>query len=414
MSTAFLNYQAANTNFAHNGPATVASTPAGGSCGFNNTAAELHDLPPFVQTNETGVDCEGQQCADNGGGDVPFGDLFFQSLLPEGGTDAVQPMEFEGFCFDNICGDGVWPTCGVAMDEPPQDSTADGNHHNTEQSFHFLLADDAMPSTSAGAAVVGGGGVATTGDAAMGETFGLDSTVAQPTSVVADAAAAPTSTAVGPQQPSTTHETSAAITDVTAHSFTADPIAVTPGPQVCASSNGGRSSVAHETGGVTGEAGRNVASVSLDQSRPSLRLNDTTVSSIGSTAASGAAASRVPREGVEELLRRAEQILREGDVCGAALNVGAEPASGAHESSKNQSDTVFSAQVSHWLRRGAEVEESALATIADLQLRLTQTMRLFGAHTGLSSALGSQYATTPVVLTLPLALPLLSSLLEEE
>ncbi|RNF23631.1 uncharacterized protein Tco025E_02853 [Trypanosoma conorhini] len=408
MSTTSRPHHTANAGLLHGAVAAEVAAPLDGNHNFQGTAADAHDVLLCAPTEEDNNACGGRPAADGGDG-ASFGDFFFHSLPPAGGDDAAQPAVFEGFCFDDICGDGAWPTGGTAMDEAPGEAVEDGNQPRAPPPFDFLLSEDAT-STRVAAAVGRG----------TGEEAVLDmesAAMLHPNCGVADLTSAPVAVSAELPQQSAAEATKKLPGETAVHfpSTTTDTIEaacmapVALGSLSTRQSNGGNDTSA-EGATATTEVVNSAHSLPFGSLRQSLKLNDISVSSAAESAITAVGvAPRVPRESVDELLRRANRILSDGDSADAAQS----SAEGGSARQSNQSDTLFSAQVSHWLRRCVEVQEASLAAVADLQLRTTNTMRLFSAHSGLSSALGPQYGKTPVVLTLPLVLPLMESLLEE-
>ncbi|ESL05293.1 hypothetical protein TRSC58_07065 [Trypanosoma rangeli SC58] len=351
--------------------------------------------------------CGGHQ-AGNVDDCVSFSDFFFHSLSHEGGDDAAQPAVFEGFCFDDICGDGAWPASVMAVGPAPGDSAEKSNQPTTLPLFDFLLSEDAT-STAMTDAV--------NRDPAEERTLRVESGVAHSNGGVNGGASAPLAVSTEVPRRPAPQETKNMLGETTVHfssttTDTTEAVSMAPadlGNYSTRRGSGGNNTPVDGTN-VTKEAVNNVSSLPFGPLRQSLKLNDTSVSSaVESATTAVGVAPRVPRESVDKLLQRADCILSDGGPDDAVQDA----ADGGSERNGNQSDILFSAQVSHWLRRCVEVQEASLAAVADLQLQTTQTIRLFSAHSGLSSALGPQYSKTPVVLTLPLVLPLMESLLEE-
>ncbi|KAF5226123.1 hypothetical protein ECC02_000684 [Trypanosoma cruzi] len=408
MSTSLRPHHPTNAAPSHAMAMKDIAVPLDGSQNCHNTVAETHDMVAYPQIGGDVNACGVQDVGEGDDGGVQFGDFFFQNIPPEGSVDAAQSSVFEGFCFDDICDDGAWAAGVTAMGNAPEEDTENQIHLSAPQPFEFLLPEDAT-STSGTAAVAEG--------TVTESAFDLGLGVAHPTRGIADvpSVSVPVSTEVLRRSaPLEANEMSGEAATRSSNS-TKDTIATTSkmhfgiGNNSSSHGNGG-SNVPVEGGGATKEVLNNVPAVSVGSLRQSLKLTDSSVcSTVGSTTTAVGAAPRVPRESVDDLLRRADQILSEGKLSDAAEGA----ATGGHEGNSNQSDTLFGAQVSHWLRRCVEVQESSLASVADLQLRMTQTMRMFSTHTGVSSALGQQYGKTPVVLTLPLVLTMMESLLEE-
>ncbi|EKF27397.1 hypothetical protein MOQ_008881 [Trypanosoma cruzi marinkellei] len=368
-----------------------------------------HNTTAYPQMGgDINVLCGVQAVGEGDDGGVHFDDFFFQNIPPEGNVDAAQSSVFEGFCFDDICDDGAWPAGVTAMGNGPEEDTENQSQLNAPQPFEFFLPEDAT--STSGTAVVAEGTI-TEG------AFDMGVGVAHPTRGVADVPSVPvpvSTEVLRRSAPREANEMSGEAANRPSNP-TNDTIATTSKMHFGISndssshSNGGGNLLV-EGGDATKEVLNNVPAVPLGSLRQSLKLTDSSVcSTVGSTTTTVGAAPRVPRESVDDLLRRANQILSEGKLSDATEGA----ATGGHESNNNQSDTLFSAQVSHWLRRCVEVQESSLVAVADLQLRMTQTMRMFSTHTGISSALGQQYGKTPVVLTFPLVLTMMESLLEE-
>ncbi|KEG12948.1 hypothetical protein DQ04_01311070 [Trypanosoma grayi] len=396
------HHHTANTTLPHGSDATDAHDPVGGNHICHDTVSEPHNALRRPQAEVAGNVPDGQH-ATGGDGEVSFGDFFFNNLPPGDGDDAMPSSAFDGFCFDNICDNGEWPSSGIEMCDTTRDGDTCGENRGVTPSFDFLLPDDAATATAA------------VGSTTTKDELDFDLTMAHSTDAVVSANTNITSVAAvadaKEQQNSTTCEASDVSMDIAALSSVNNSAAA----KDVTGAGGSNNSVALDGGSIAHESLKGVAAP-LVSPRLSLGAKDISLLSGGSAATATTATSRVPRDGVEELLRRAERILREANEAEAVRDVADVPAADGRPSSDSihQPDAFFSAQASHWLRRGAEVQESVLATVTDLQLRLTQTVRLFGAHSGLSSALGPKYAATPVVLTLPLVLPLLESLLAEE
>ncbi|AAZ11458.1 hypothetical protein, conserved [Trypanosoma brucei brucei TREU927] len=383
----------------------------------------------FFTAQHTGVDvlhrtaaaAQETTTADDG---LPFGNFLFDSMQssgivqPSGSNtsggegDVAQPALFDGFCFDYLCSsDDAWPTGGVAPSDGPARSVEAAEEVDGVNPFRFLSPSDTAALRAESLCV----------------DFTFDSTSDE---LKASCVAIPTetSTLLAAEPPHAQGESATAV-DLEvidpSPSEECDPApAVAPQCSTQFLDNGGNSRnddfcISRNSSGC------------MDPT--DLRLDtrgDQTPFPLGSKAKSGpgasgtnTAASRVSREGVEELLLRAQCILNReiteqaASTSSHATNIGSAPMAGALQGDpdpKGTSDAMFSAQVSHWLRRGEELHECALTTISELQLRLTHAMQMFGAHTSLSSTLSPQYANTPVVLTLPLVLPLMRSLSEDQ
>ncbi|KAH9584265.1 hypothetical protein LSM04_006117 [Trypanosoma melophagium] len=396
---------------------------------------------------------------NNNSGDAGFDVFFFHNLPPIGSEDeAAHTSAFEGFCFDDICGDGGWPTPAIVNNETSNDGNGatatdvtniiTDNHHNSAEIFDFLLANDKTggndPSTiSASTSVPIAISTRVEVDQTISNFIGVElggNPAIDPVPVFSPSAStngiitATTTTAAA----SLEGEKHFTVTEAherktnTANSLQSTQNKITgnnlPQNNIHNIHNG--HAVMCEDARSIQEPVKTIPASPISKSRLSLGVNDT---SIVSNTGSAAGVSRVPREGVEELLRRAERILSDGANNETHTTADENSTAGYHGSSnpKNNNsnnnksnnnnnndntnpDSFFTAQVSHWLRRGAEVQENALSTVAELQLSLTQTLRLFSAHSGVSSALGPKYAATPVALTLPLVMPMLQLLLEEE
>ncbi|RNE99742.1 hypothetical protein TraAM80_08006 [Trypanosoma rangeli] len=408
MSTNSRTHETINAVPLHGAAASEVAVPLDGSENFQSITADAHDMLLCAQTERDMNACRGHQ-ASNVDDCVSFGDFFFHGLSPEGGGDAAQPAVFEGFCFDDICGDGAWPASAMAVGTTPGETAEESNHPTTLPLFDFLLSEDAT-STAMTEAV--------NRDTEEERALRVESGVARPNSGVRGDASAPLAVSTEVPRRPAPQETKKVLGEITGHfsSTTTDiteAVSMAPadlGNHSTRRSSGGNNTPVEVTN-VTKEVVNNVSSLPFGPLRQSLKLNDTSVSSaVESATTTVGAAPRVPRESVDKLLRRADYILSDGGPADAVQDA----ADGGSERNGNQSDILFSAQVSHWLRRCVEVQEASLAAVADLQLRTTQTIRLFSAHSGLSSALGPQYSRTPVVLTLPLVLPLMESLLEED
>ncbi|ORC86396.1 uncharacterized protein TM35_000281120 [Trypanosoma theileri] len=388
----------------------------------------------------------GRTSDNNNNGDVGFDDFFFHNLPPISSQDeAAHASAFEGFCFDDICGDGGWPTTALVPNETSNDgngpSTTDvtngitEDHHNSTELFDFLLTNDTTGGTDASTAAL-------TSMAHISSTrVEVDQTIPNFIGVELNGNPAITPAPISAFSPPSTNgmttTTAATSFDGQKHSTVLETHERnTNAPSIPSTLNNmagnhlppnnvgnGHGVMCEETVSIQ-EPIKTIPTSPNLKSRGSLGVNDTSIASTAGSAGGAAAVSRVPREGVEELLRRAERILHEdvnnetkptaGDTSTSGDHEGINPNNNNNSSNSNNPDSFFTAQVSHWLRRGAEVQENALSTVAELQLSLTQTMRLFGAHSGVSSALGPKYTATPVVLTLPLVVPMLQSLLEED
>ncbi|KAG8341225.1 hypothetical protein ERJ75_001460200 [Trypanosoma vivax] len=355
------------------------------------------------------------------------------------GTEQAQT--FDNFCFDFICSDREWPSGSVNLDGSVHKDDTISTPHIQTQTFQFIMPDDQLNENQR-VAPNSGFSLCNTVDEKL--WLSQDAPVAAITSVddVKPNPEHDSPSCEGSREKAMNHKDGYITTGVAA---TTNPVTPPDRKEVLGNAERNRVGTTTITNSVTMNAysGANAPSPhsnsfnhSVDGDANLGKVNPPQVSapssneraldsSSSSMLTMPIASLRVPCEGIEELLRRAHHILVESTATcekvtsfrGSTLHSVAAHAHNQHMKGANvatdvSTDALFSAQISHWLRRGAEMNDCALTTVSDLQLQLTRTMQLFATHSTVSTLLGPQYSATPVVLTLPLAVSLLESLLK--